>query len=225
MISQHDGDASAWGAALRAGLSGQNVPRQQWAWAMMGTARVPLTLLPQTFWVWEIERVTSTAPWIQVMTGWRTQTRLLHGSGDVVMEDSWVELRKHLPIWRRAHGRVLVTGLGLGCVLRGLLARPEVEHIDVIEIDRHILRVVGAEFAANPRVTLHEGDALRWPVPRRRTWDYGWHDLYAEEGLHVLHARCLTRFRRACAVQGAWQFPRAFKRRWPGLLLGSAGLS
>jgi hypothetical protein len=50
---------------------------------------------------------------------------------EVVMEDSPRELRRHLPIWMHAHGRVLVTGLGLGCVVRGLLASPHVEYIDV----------------------------------------------------------------------------------------------
>jgi spermidine synthase len=51
------------------------------------------------------------------------------------MEDTLSELRRHTPIFMRAKGRLLVTGLGLG-VVRGLLAKPEVEHIDVVEIDR-----------------------------------------------------------------------------------------
>jgi hypothetical protein len=34
----------------------------------------------------------------------------------------------------------------LGCVVRGLLSKPEVERIDVVEIDGDILRVVGKEF-------------------------------------------------------------------------------
>jgi hypothetical protein len=177
-------------------------------------------VLPQTSGIWAIERMVFTKPHEQRLIGWPSYTRLVHGCGDVVMEDSWTELRKHLPIWLAASGRVLVTGLGLGCVVRGLLAKPDVTHIDVIEIDRHILRVIGDQFASEPRVTFHHADALRFPVPHRYTWDFGWHDIWDEEHLHVLHAKLLKRFHRACGRQGAWQFPRCFKRTSPLRLLG-----
>ena len=123
------------------------------------------------------------------------------------MEDSAFELRKHLPIWMAARGRVLVTGLGLGCVVRGLLAKPEVEQIDVVEIDDDILRVVGPEFAKDPRVTLHHGDALEIDLAGR--FDFAWHDLWTEgDGLHQLHVALLMRFSNRCGPQGAWAFPR-----------------
>ena len=60
---------------------------------------------------------------------------------------------------------ILVAGAGLDPghdpPLSGLLAKPEIEHVDVIEIHPDILRVVGAEFRESKRVTLIEGDALR----------------------------------------------------------------
>src|SRR6185295_15069938 len=52
--------------------------------------------------------------------------------GEVVMEDTPFELQTHLGFVMHARGRVLVTGLGLGCVIRGLLANPSVEHITCI---------------------------------------------------------------------------------------------
>jgi hypothetical protein len=197
-------------------------------WALLEHARVPETLVPQRFGLWEISRLALETPLERALVGWPRYTRLLRVSmatlhtseGEVVMEDSWRELRKHLPLWRAAHGRVLVTGLGLGCVVRGLLALPAVTHVDVVEIDREIVRVVGSEFAECPRVTLHHADALTWPVPSGVCWDVAWHDIWAEESLHVLHARLLWRFARRCAVQGAWGFPREFKRCWPRPLLG-----
>jgi hypothetical protein len=74
--------------------------------------------------------------------------------------------------------------------------------------------------------TLHVADALTFPAPCVRTWDVAWHDLWTEEGcdspgLHVLHAQLLMRFRHACPQQGAWAFPREFKRLWPFPLLGA----
>lgn len=167
---------------------------------------------------------------------WETYTLLQHcdlsgmhipaGSGDrsgsIVMEDSPSELRKHLPIWLVGEGRILVTGLGLGCVVRGLLASPKVTHVDVVEIDKDILDVVGRQFERNPRVTLHHGDALGIEFPPSDRWDFAWHDLYVEDGsLHLLHAKLFMRFTDRCAQQGAWAFPRQLARMMPWHVLGS----
>lgn len=182
-------------------------------------ARVPDTLKPQSFGAWYIARHDmSGMPQVwRNRIGFDTQTTLQHitgatmhlnpGGWEVVMEDSAIELRKHLPIFRRAAGRVLVTGLGLGCVVRGLLSKSSVTHIDVVEIDRDIIRVVGAEFKDDHRVTMHHGCALAIELPGQ--WDYGWHDLWTDEDEHLqkLHARLFVKFATQCRWQGAWLFP------------------
>lgn len=201
----------------------------------MEAARVPTRLAPQAFGLWNIKRVdvADFPPKLrdQLGIGWTSYTLLhrytlatmMHGRGEVVMEDSIRELRKHLPIWMNARGRVLVTGLGLGCVVRGLLANPDVDHIDVVEIDRHIIRVVGHEFVNNRRVAIRHGDALKAKWPPGTTWDAAWHDLWTEDGnreLHLMHAELLGRYARRCPSQGAWAFPRVIGRIWPKQLLG-----
>lgn len=200
--------------------------------AYMEASRVPLRRLkPQTFGLWTIQRVHAKSELMLREIGWTSYTLLtratlatLHkATGEVVMEDSERELRKHLPIWLNARGHVLITGLGLGCVVRGLLANPDVEHIDVVEIDKQIIRVVGHEFKNNRRVTIHHGDALTFRWPAGTTWDCAWHDLWTEDGsreLHVMHATLLHDLRHRCPVQGAWAFPRVFGRIWPRPLLG-----
>lgn len=156
------------------------------------------------------------------LTRW-TDASLHMPWGEVVMEDTPNELRRHLPILTRARGCVLVTGLGLGCVLRGLLSKPEVDHVDVVEIDPHVLELVAGEFAGNPRVTIHRGDSetIAWPAGTR--WDYAWHDAWVENGsLQVLHARLLMRYRDMVPKQGVWGLDRDIKkqihRRAPGTL-------
>lgn len=153
-----------------------------------------------------------------------TMATLHQPFGDVVMEDSAQELRKHLPIWMTARGDVLVTGLGLGCVLRGLLMKPDVRHVDVVEIDPTIMRVVGREFRGCTRVRLHLGDALRFRWrPRSRRWAFAWHDIWTEEGnglpLHRMHMRLMLQYRHRVNRQGAWALPRSVKRFLP-LVLG-----
>jgi hypothetical protein len=133
---------------------------------------------------------------------------------DIVMEDTPMELQKHLPIWMKGKGHVLKTGLGLGCVVRGLLSKEDVKHITVIEIDADIIRVIGEEFKANPRVTIHHADALEFDYSTLPHIDYAWHDIWVPEnsGLQKLHGKLIEKCLNKNTTQGAWQSPRATKR-------------
>lgn len=192
-------------------------------------ARVPETLEPQKHGLWTIRRQFFDADAVRII-GFRSITVLQHISmktihleghdGDVVMEDSFTELSRHLPIWMAAHGRVLITGLGLGCVVRGLLASPDVEHVDVVEIDRWIIDTIGAEFTADPRVAIHHGDALKLKLDGR--WDFAWHDLWRDDDqLQLDHANLLLDYGHRVGRQGAWAFPRQFARLMGKRLLGA----
>lgn len=181
-------------------------------------ARVPDYLKQQKFGLWTITRpkvrrrphsepiyvsFPSAILWHQ--TGEKTDR--IHG--DVVMEDSFNELARHMPIWLAARGRVLITGLGLGCVVRGLLANPDVDHIDVVEKDAGILRVIGPEFTDHPKVSLHHGDALTFEFPPDVNWDYAWHDLWVDgTGLQGFHIQLFTLYAERVYRQGAWMLPR-----------------
>ena len=200
--------------------------------AYIAAARVPLKLTPQAFGDWVIERkrqedfndcraklifATRVAFSHYTLLKKLSLARLhLTDPCEIVMEDSQEELRKHLPIWRNAQGSVLVNGLGLGCVVRGLLANPRVERITVLEKDKSILRIVGHEFASNPRVELILGDALKFPLKGRR-WDYAWHDIHVFDGdkphLSVLHAQLIIRSISHVGRQGAWGMPRWWVRK------------
>jgi hypothetical protein len=133
---------------------------------------------------------------------------------EVVMEDSRKELRRHLPIWTKGSGRVLVTGLGLGCVVRGLLANPRIENVDVVEIDRGILDAIGPEFARERRVNLIEGDAIEFCKKARRRWDFAWHDLHSPSlaDLTLMHLGMMKSIRGRVRAQGAWGLDRRVKR-------------
>ena len=145
---------------------------------------MPDTLGSGTFGPWTIERIRAEGPAHRARRGRRRYTALYrrtrttaHGRhGEIVMEDSDRELSQHLQVWMRARGRVLITGLGLGCVVRGLAANEAVESIDVIEIDRDIIERVGPEFEPDPRMTIIEGDARTHGIKGAK-WDYAWHDL------------------------------------------------
>jgi hypothetical protein len=134
--------------------------------------------------------------------------------GYTIMDDSDKEIRRHMAAILAAKGRVLKTGLGFGCFVRACLLKPEVEHIDVVEIDPEIIAHFGAEFAGNPRVTIHHADAFEFPVDGKH-WDLAWHDIYCQgnDGLQGLHVKLIKRYRKHCDRQGAWKLP-----RWVGRL-------
>lgn len=132
--------------------------------------------------------------------------------GECVMNDFEYELRKHLEFIHKARGRVLVTGLGLGCVVRGLLALGRIEHIDIVERSPEVIEMCAAS-VADPRVTIHQGDAREFR-PKGR-YDFAWHDLFSAEGephLQVIHMELFKQFRPRVRVQGAWGMPRRHRR-------------
>lgn len=135
--------------------------------------------------------------------------------GEVVMEDSRHELETHLEFVRRAYGRVLITGLGLGCVIRGLLRNPAVEHITCIENSPDVLRLV-RPYMPKRRLTIIEADALVWTKESTETFDVAWHDLWTnpdkgEPHLDLWHVKLLMNMVKKVKAQGAWAFNKSGK--------------
>lgn len=109
-----------------------------------------------------------------------TYTKLVHNKRGIVMSDTDAEISDMSGLfYKRPRGRVLVNGLGLGCVLMGLLAIPEVEHVDVVEVDEDVIELVGSQIS-DQRVVIHHDDAftIKWPAEVR--WDVAWHDVWDE---------------------------------------------
>lgn len=132
--------------------------------------------------------------------------------GENVMNDFPYELKKHLQFIMAARGRVLVTGLGLGCVVRGLLAAGRVQHVDVVERSAEVISLC-ADSVADPRVTIHKMDARHELPPGR--YDFAWHDLFSaddEPHLQVIHMELFARLSARVAMQGAWAMPRRHRR-------------
>lgn len=126
----------------------------------------------------------------------------------MVMSDGRREYEEHLEAIRHAHGRVLVNGLGLGCYVKAILAKPEVEVVEVVEIDADVLRLIGPYYSLDPRVRLIHADAFeqakQWP--RGSRWDCVWSDVWPSVDVADLeaHARLLRSYGGRAGWQGAW---------------------
>lgn len=150
----------------------------------------------------------------------------------IVMSDTPDELTDHGPIIERAASardqiRILVHGLGLGCVVKGLLALPHVATIDVVEIDEELIRLVGPYHVGrrirrcrdpvrsrDGRLRIHHADAFTKAWPSNARWDLVWHDVWdfvdpanlsdEEHATPGTYDALFARYRSRCSWQGAW---------------------
>lgn len=118
-------------------------------------------------------------------------------NGEFSMCDAPFVLRNYLPFLEEAQGDVLLTGLGLGCLVHGLLARPAVRSVTVLEWDDDVLALAGPA-VRHPRVRLLRADAFTWTPPPGVVFDSAMLDLDDEPRTvarlvdhHSAHARAL----------------------------------
>ena len=104
-------------------------------------------------------------------------TRLMRGS-TVVMSDTPMEVRTNWWIMNKAQGHVLINGLGIGMVLRAVLARNDVLAVTVVEISEEVISLVAPTFQDDPRLTIIHADALEYQPARGQQFDCVWHDIW-----------------------------------------------
>ncbi|MCU0308671.1 MAG: hypothetical protein MUE51_13070 [Thermoleophilia bacterium] len=96
--------------------------------------------------------------------------------GAYSMCDAPFTLRNYGPFLDAAEGDVLLTGLGLGCLVHGLVARPAVRSVTVLEIHPEVIGLVGPS-VRHPAVEVVRADALAWRPPAGRRFDHAMLDL------------------------------------------------
>lgn len=127
---------------------------------------------------------------------------------EVVMSDTSMERRTNTEIIERAYGHVLIAGLGIGMILKPILASRKVHTVTVVEkyaevIDLNML----AGFDINhPKLTLVTADILEWnPGPLPRDWNVIYFDIWNSIGsenrpeMDELHKRFESRL-----APGGW---------------------
>lgn len=144
-------------------------------------------------------------------------TLMRNPPGETVMEDTPFELRTHLEFVLKARGSVLITGLGLGCVIRGLLCNPAVTSVTCIENSKEVLSMV-QPYMPQDRLEIVEADALEWTAKNRTVFDFAWHDLWTnrsagEPFLDLWHVHMMRNLKKTVRNQGAWAFTRTAKEK------------
>lgn len=132
----------------------------------------------------------------------------------VWMSDTRAEILEHSPFFNRLPVfdrvkplRILINGLGLGMVAKGALKVARIDHIDVVEVNPNIAKLVQRHLPED-KVTVHIGDAYDIKWPRGTRWDMAWHDIWPmidDENLPGMN-KLMRRYKsRVTFWQGCWQ--------------------
>lgn len=133
-----------------------------------------------------------------------TYKRLVRGN-TIVMSNTQMEILTNREFVRRAKGRCLINGLGLGMVLTAILAKPEVTEVIVVEKSADVIALVAPHFIDN-RVTIIHADALEYQPKKGVRFNAVWHDIWDTicadnlEDMKLLHRR----YGKRCDWQGSW---------------------
>lgn len=130
------------------------------------------------------------------------------GRAVVVMSDTPAELRDHLEPVRHAKGNVLINGLGLGCVLQGCMAKPEVEHVTVVDISEEVIALSHDYFKElyGDRLDIVQASAFEYKAPVGSRFGMVWHDIWdyiGDENLPEMY-RLHRKYGSRCDWQGSW---------------------
>lgn len=171
-----------------------------------GDARIShITITEETARFESLRSMMSRDPWfMRIEAG--TYTRL-HADGDLQMSDTPMERRTNADFLRRAHGDVLIGGLGIGMLPITLLRtdrpeRVEVRSITVVEKSSDVIALVSPHLSDDPRLTIVHADVLTWKPPIGKTYDTLYFDIWpsiSEENLgdmaklHRRYARAVNR--------------------------------
>lgn len=111
--------------------------------------------------------------------------RLIH-KGSVVMSDTNMEKRTNANFVYKAHGNVLIGGLGIGMILLAIQDKPEVETILVLEKHKEVIELVKEQLPLNEKVKIVNADVFEY-LPNQRfntiymdIWNYINKDVYEE---------------------------------------------
>lgn len=126
--------------------------------------------------------------------------------GVLMMSDTPAELIAHLSFVRKATGSVLITGLGLGIVVKACLAKPEVTDVTVVEHNQNVIDLIIPHLPKR-KLTVINGDAFTWKPPKGKRYNAVWHDIWATidpDNSKEMGTLC-RRFARRADWQDCWQ--------------------
>ena len=123
-------------------------------------------------------------------------------NGLIVMSDTPDEKMDHFEPVRKAHGHVLINGLGLGMVLGAILEKSEVDRVTVVEIDQDLIHLVGPHYACD-KLEIVNASAFDYAPPRWIIYGVVWHDIW--DDICTDNIKEMTKLKRKYWRRAKWQ--------------------
>ena len=107
--------------------------------------------------------------------------------GEVVMSDTAMEKRTNRDFVVKAHGNVLIGGLGIGLILLAIQDKEDIEQITVVEKNKEVIELVGNQLPLNSKVNIVNDDVFEYkPLFKYNTiymdiWNYINENIYNDQ--------------------------------------------
>ena len=107
--------------------------------------------------------------------------------GEVVMSDTAMEKRTNRDFVVKAHGNVLIGGLGIGLILLAIQDKEDIKQITVVEKNKEVIELVGNQLPLNSKVNIVNDDVFEYkPLFKYNTiymdiWNYINENIYNDQ--------------------------------------------
>lgn len=102
------------------------------------------------------------------------------GESQLMMSDFHYERATCVEVVWRAHGHVLIAGLGLGMILHPMLKKQEVRSIIVIEKYQDVVDLIAPTLPPSRKLSIVRDDIFQWMPPRGNRYDVIWFDIWTD---------------------------------------------
>lgn len=103
--------------------------------------------------------------------------RLMH-DGKLVMSDTDMEKRTNAEFCSKAHGDVLIGGLGIGLIVLAIQDKPEVNSITILECNQDVIDLVATQLPLTNKVKIVNADVFIWKPDKGIRYDTIYMDIW-----------------------------------------------
>lgn len=100
----------------------------------------------------------------------------LFRNGCIIMSNTPAEINDHLKFIRKASGKVLIGGLGLGMVVKCLLEKESITKVTIVEQSPDVINLVASAYTNDPRVEIVNANIFEYKPSER--YDCAWFDIW-----------------------------------------------
>ena len=102
----------------------------------------------------------------------------LKQNGEVVMSDTDMEKRTNSNFVRKAHGDILIGGLGIGMIVLAIQDKPEVNSITILEKNQEVIDLVESQLPLNDKVKIIHADVFDWKPEKGKRYNCIYMDIW-----------------------------------------------